>query len=204
MNRANRDVSTRAPRPRRLPRLMAGAAFAAVLCLASATVVAAGDFAGLGASPADAERALREHTLRTLDGRTLTLGAYHGDVVVVNFWASWCPPCRRELPRLGNLQKQLTGARIVAVSIDENPENARRFCRAHGVTLPVAHDGPDGLAAALDLRHVPFTLVLDRAGRVAYTTIGSDERAVAQVASAARRLLAQPVTAAEADAGAPR
>ena len=203
MNRTHTDVSTRAPRARRPLRPMVGAALAAALGLATAALAVAAGPAGLGASPAEAERALREHTLRTLDGKTLTLGSYHGDVVVVNFWASWCPPCRRELPRLGSLQTQLTGARVVAVSIDQDAENARRFCRAHGVKLAVAHDGPDGLARALDLPHVPFTLVLDRAGRVAYATGGSDERAVANVASAARRLLAQPVTA-ETDAGTTR
>jgi len=203
MNHAHKDVSTRSPRAARFPTLLAGVACAAALCLGAAATTA-GDLSGLGASPAEAERALREHPLKTLDGRTLTLGAFHGDVVVVNFWASWCPPCRRELPRLGGLQAQLGGAKVVAVSIDEDAENARRFCRAHGVTLAVAHDGPNGLARALDLRHVPLTLVLDRAGKVAYTTAGSDDRAIAQIASTARQLMAQPATATDAATGSAR
>lgn len=196
---AHPNVSRPAPRGNG----MALTAVVAALSLAAAVHASPTAVAGIGASPAEAERVLRDHPLRTLDGRTLTLGSLHGDVVVVNFWASWCPPCRRELPRLGGLQSQLTGARVVAVSIDEDVENARRFCRAHGVKLAVAHDGPDGLARALDLRRVPFTLVLDRTGRVVFTTAGSDDRAVASVATAARQLLAQPPTA-EAEPGAAR
>jgi len=203
MNDAPMDVSTRTRCGRHVGRGAALAGLAVALSLATAASAAPESLAGLGVSPAEAERVLREHPLHTLDGRTLTLGSLHGEVVVVNFWASWCPPCRRELPRLGRLQAQLAGARVVAVSIDEDIENARRFCRAHDVTLAVAHDGPDGLAHWLDLRRVPFTLVLDRAGRVAYTTVGSDDRAVASVATAARQLLAQPATA-DADAGAAR
>jgi thiol-disulfide isomerase/thioredoxin len=200
MNCTHKDVPARIPRRRRIT---AVAVIAAALGVTVTGHAAPAGVAGLGAAPAEAERVLREHPLRTLDGRTLTLGSLHGDVVVVNFWASWCPPCRRELPRLGNLQTQLAGARVVAVSIDTDVENARRFCRAHGVKVAVVHDGPDGLARALDLRRVPFTLVLDRSGRVAYTTAGSDERAVAAVTTAARQLLAQPATA-EAEAGVAR
>ena len=179
------------------------AALAAVLF--APVVARAAGIAGIAAGPGVAERALREHALHTLDGRTLTLGSLAGSVVVVNFWASWCPPCRRELPRLGALGSRLgDGARIVAVSIDEDAANARTFCRAHGVTLDVAHDGPDGLARTLDLQNVPLTLVLDRSGHIAWTTSGSDDRALAELASRVRALTAQPPPALNASTGGAR
>jgi len=195
MYHSHRDVLTRALAARRISRLTAGAALAAVLAAAAATHVSAAGIAGLGASAGEAERVLRDHSLTMLDGRTLTLGGMRGDVIVVNFWASWCAPCRRELPRLGGLQAELSaaGGRVIAVSIDEDADNARRFCRAQHVTLPVAHDGPDGLAKSLDLKNVPLTIVIDRAGHIAYTTSRSDTKGIEQVAVEARRLLAQPV-----------
>jgi peroxiredoxin len=194
MSHSHRDVLTRALAARRISRLTAGAALAAVLAASAASHASAAGLAGIGASTAEAERALRDHELKTLDGRTLTLGGLHGDVVVVNFWASWCAPCRRELPRLGGLQKELSaaGGRVIAVSIDEDAENARRFCRTEHVTLPVAHDGPDGLAKSLDLKNVPLTIVIDRDGHVAYTTSRSDAKALEQVAATAHRLLDVP------------
>lgn len=153
-----------------------------------------------GRSPArdaalDKERARRElrgYVLRGVDGHPLALDALHGQVVVMNFWASWCPPCRRELPRLDALEATLAGqgARVVAISIDQDVRNVRRFARAERLTLPLYHDGPDRLARRLDLPHVPFTIVLDRRGEVAFTTSGGDERALEAVTETTRRLLA--------------
>jgi len=145
-----------------------------------------------GMDAARVRRELRAHTLRTVDGRRLVLSRLDGEVLVVNFWASWCAPCRRELPRLDALHAAIAdrGGRVLAVSIDREARNVRRFVRAHRLTLPVYHDGPDGLARALDLPHVPFTIVLDREGNVAFATAGSDERSLEQIAATANRLLA--------------
>ena len=145
-----------------------------------------------GLDPERARRALAAHTLRTVDGRTLALASLRGEVVVVNFWASWCAPCRKELPRLDRLHAELAGrgARVVAISIDHEASNVRRFVKAHRLSLPVYHDGPDGLARTLDLSHVPFTLVLDRDGGVALATAGADAKALEVITATTRRLMA--------------
>jgi thiol-disulfide isomerase/thioredoxin len=137
-------------------------------------------------------RELRSGVVRSLDGKSLAFASLQGEVVIVNFWASWCGPCRRELPRLDALQASLGagGARVVAISIDEEPRNAARFARSLALTLPVYHDGPGGLARRLDLPAVPYTIVLNREGAVAFTTTGSDERALDAIASSARHLMA--------------
>src|SRR5205085_4051736 len=76
---------------------------------------------GLGVRPETVRRALRECVLHTLDGKPFTLGSLRGEVVVVNFWASWCPPCRKELPALQALHTRLGGqGRVVAISIDQD------------------------------------------------------------------------------------
>jgi len=156
-----------------------------------------------GMDAARVRRELRAHTLRTVDGRRLALSRLDGEVLVVNFWASWCPPCRRELPRLDALHAAIAdrGGRVLAVSIDREARNVRRFVRTHHLTLPVYHDGPDGLARALDLPHVPFTIVLDRGGNVALATAGSDERSLEQIAATANRLLAAAPAGTPAIAG---
>jgi len=159
----------------------------------------------LAGGPARVQQVLRRHELRTLEGRTVSIAALEGEVVVVNFWASWCAPCRRELPRLDAMHAAMAkqGGRVLAVSIDHEARAAERFARKHKLSLPVCHDGPDGLARALDLPHVPFTIVLDRSGAIAYTTSRSDDAGLEQLDQVTRRLLAvaSPVVSRGAEGG---
>jgi thiol-disulfide isomerase/thioredoxin len=137
-----------------------------------------------------------------LDGSRVTLESLHGHVVVLNFWASWCSPCRRELPRLDAINREMSaqGATIVAVSIDENVDNARGFAKSAGLAMPVAHDGPRGLARELDLRTVPATVVLDRDGHIVWSSGRSDDDALAELAGVVRRMVG---TAPVADGASP-
>lgn len=164
--------------------------FAGLVAAAPARAGVHASAAAFGASPGVAEAALARHPLRLLDGTSTTLAAMRGRVVVVNFWASWCAPCRRELPQLDALHRDMSaqGASVVAVSIDQDAENARRFAKRGKLALPVAHDGPAGLARTLDLRHVPATVVLDRDGRIAWSTHRSDDAELAKLAAVVRRL----------------
>jgi thiol-disulfide isomerase/thioredoxin len=161
---------------------------------------------GIWARPEAVREALRDHRLSGLGGEDLSLRSLAGEVVVVNFWASWCRPCRRELPALAALHAEIAGrgGRVVAVAIDNERRNVERFVRRHAPGLPVAHDGPDGLARRLDLRHVPLTLVLGRDGRLAFASRGSDAEAVAEVGRVVCRLLdARPAAARGPEEGAP-
>jgi thiol-disulfide isomerase/thioredoxin len=179
----------------RVPLVVVGTVAVAAACLALAPAGARSPkhpakTQAANATPAEQGRVLRLGTLHLLDGGMLNLGSLRGQVVVVNFWASWCLPCRKELPALDALNTELAnrGGRVVAVSIDENPENVRRFARERGLNLPIALDGPDGLARALNLPHIPYTLVLDRNGAVSMTSSASDPAALAAVAARAREL----------------
>ncbi len=152
---------------------------------------------GTGADVRTMGSAVRKHALKDLDGKPLSWSRLEGEVVVVGFWASWCKPCRREMPKLAALNAELAtrGGRVLAVSIDHDPENARRFAEKLGLALPIYHDGPDGLARTLDLRQIPFTLVLDRQGRVAYTTTGAGEAELDRLSAAVRRIAGTPANA---------
>jgi len=165
----------------------------AALVLATAWIAPAAAGAGtngIGASDTALRQALDGHTLRTLDGRSFTLGSLQGGVVVVNFWATWCRSCQRELPALAALNAELSahGGQVLAISIDQDPRNVKRFVREHRLTLPIAQDGPDGLARALDLRSVPLTMVLDRRGAVAFVASGGAPQGLEAAGARAREL----------------
>jgi thiol-disulfide isomerase/thioredoxin len=120
--------------------------------------------------------ALENHRLRTLDGEVASLDDLDGRTVVVNFWAEWCAPCRRELPVLDAWHTELDGRDVtfVAISIDREARRARRLAEDLGLDLPLYHDGPEGLAATLDLPALPITYVVDPDGRTVHVSTGSD------------------------------
>jgi thiol-disulfide isomerase/thioredoxin len=115
-----------------------------------------------------------EVTLADLDGRAVRLGDLLGRVVLVNLWASWCEPCREEMPALARLARDLgpRGLAVVAVNHQESRERALAFVRETGLTLPVLLD-PGGLVAArYRTVGLPATYVLDRQGRLVGTVVG--------------------------------
>lgn len=114
----------------------------------------------------------------SLTGQPLRLASYRGDVVVLNFWGSWCTPCRSEAPALGTLSRQLysKGVRFVGVDIRDQPDSALSFMQTFRVGYPSFSDPNDQIA--LDFRGtvtpaaIPTTLVIDRTGQVAARIVG--------------------------------
>ncbi len=135
---------------------------------AAVALAVAGATGGRVAAGADAGATLANHELASFDGGTTRLSSLRGDVVVVNFWATWCAPCKKELALFDrwNTEWKNRGARVVAISIDKDARKARRFAEEMQLSLTVVHDGPDGLARSLDLPSVPCTYVLDKDGKV--------------------------------------
>jgi thiol-disulfide isomerase/thioredoxin len=114
----------------------------------------------------------------TLAGRKLTLAAYRGDVVVLNFWGSWCAPCRAEAPALAALAKHFwpRGVRFVGVDIQDSPAAAEAFERDFLISYPSLNDPGDQVALAFQSTvppaGIPTTLVIGRTGRVAARIVG--------------------------------
>lgn len=135
---------------------------------------------------------LSNHQMEDMDGQAVSLEEFRGEVVVVNFWASWCAPCLRELPVLDGWDAdwRQKGARVVAVSIDNKARNAWAFADKAELGLTVWVDGPQGLAEKLDLKAVPTSYVIDRDGRVVLRIVGSSEQDLEKMHRTVQVLLA--------------
>jgi thiol-disulfide isomerase/thioredoxin len=137
----------------------------------------AGDGSSRVIQPADRKPApLARGT--TLDGKTLDLAGLRGKVVVVNFWASWCAPCRGEAPALEQVYREhkAKGVAFAGVDIKDDREPAKAFVRKFKVGYPsiVDQDGQVTLAFRdVPPNAVPSTLILDRQGRIAASVIGA-------------------------------
>jgi thiol-disulfide isomerase/thioredoxin len=117
-------------------------------------------------------------TAKTLTGRKLSIASYRGDVVVVNFWGSWCAPCRQEAPALGTLARQLRprNVRFLGVDIRDNPAGAQAFMRTFRIGYPSLNDPADEIAlkfrGTVPPTGIPTTLLIDRSGHIAARIVG--------------------------------
>lgn len=112
--------------------------------------------------------------LQTLDGDTVSLAGLRGKVVVLNFWASWCIPCRQEHPALARAAERYpeSDVRVVGVLYQDTPEGARRFLDALGGDWPTGLDPGSRTAIDFGVYGVPETYFIGREGRVARKHIG--------------------------------
>ena len=143
------------------------------------------------AAAATVREELARSAVAELDGGRADLDDLEGHTVVVNFWAEWCAPCRRELPVLDAWFDEFEGraVRFVPISIDRDRGKASRWAERLGLELPLYHDGPDGLASELDLPALPITYVIDPSGETVFTSTGSDDAALASLRAAIARTL---------------
>jgi thiol-disulfide isomerase/thioredoxin len=151
--------------------------------LALATLAAA-----LPAGAAEVGDRVEWHDLQLLDGTTFAASRFAGRVVVVEFWASWCPFCKRQNPLIEALFRQHggRGLEVLTFSIDKDPAKARAYLAEHGYTFPAARADADTLRR-FDLRKgLPVLFVVDGSGRIVRREVGEmfeeDVRALARYA----------------------
>lgn len=134
------------------------------------------DLTGRTAPPIEAER---------LGGGAFDLEAHRGRPVVLSFWASWCGPCRFELPALDALQKQRDDIDIIAVNVDRNPEDARRFLSRVPIDLPVVLDPEARLLGSYQVLSMPTMFLVDPNGTIKLVKVGySEERGLTELEDA--------------------
>ncbi|MBX3174067.1 MAG: TlpA family protein disulfide reductase [Gemmatimonadaceae bacterium] len=133
------------------------------------------------------------YAYQTLDGGAVSADSLRGKVVLVNFWATWCAPCRAEMPLLEAMYERHRGAGLVIVglAVDRVSTDAvAAFVRDRGVTYPIAHVDARAEAVFGGVRGYPTSFLLDRSGRIRHTVMGPI--GPLSLEPAVRRLLAEP------------
>ena len=135
-----------------------------------------------------------DFTLETLDGGTVTLSELRGQVVVINLWATWCPPCRAEMPALERVWNQYRddGLTVLAVNQQERASRVRAFVEELGLTFPVLLDRNGTVGARYRLRALPTTFFIGRDGVIRDVVLGGP-MSEALIASKVSGLLPGPV-----------
>ncbi|MEK7727238.1 MAG: TlpA disulfide reductase family protein [candidate division KSB1 bacterium] len=120
----------------------------------------------------------RDFTLTSFRGKEISLSGLRGKVVLLNFWATWCAPCREELPELSLLQENLgkRGLVILAVSVDNDLENAKSFAKKHNLKLETLWDREKKVTKLYDPETMPSSYLIDRNGNLRYVHSGYDEK----------------------------
>ena len=115
-----------------------------------------------------------DFTIESLGGFPVSLNDYEGQVIVMNFWATWCPPCRAEMPDINNFYEAYRdeGLVVLAINEEEPAETVRPFIQANNFTFPVLLDSEGRVAQQYSTRSYPTTFVIDRNGVIQHVQTG--------------------------------
>ncbi len=134
------------------------------------------------------------YTLKTLDGTTVSLSDYAGQVVVLNFWASWCPPCRAEMPELNELDKQWKesgDAVLLTINLTdgqrERASDAQAFIDETDYGFTVLLDEKTKMASDFEVYSIPQTFILDASGNIVDSIVGQTTASAVQAKVEAAR-----------------
>jgi thiol-disulfide isomerase/thioredoxin len=146
---------------------------------------------GAGAVPAELRRALekagipvvkertpiRDFTVTLLDGGTQSLSGYRGKVVFLNFWATWCPPCREEMPSMEVLYQRYRGQGLefLAVDIQESGDEVTAFLKERRLSFPAGLDSTGQISGLYGIRGIPTTFIIDKEGLIVAAAVGGRE-----------------------------
>ncbi|MGH8287497.1 MAG: TlpA disulfide reductase family protein [Steroidobacteraceae bacterium] len=113
-------------------------------------------------------------TLQSSDGKVVSLAQFKGDVVMINFWASWCGPCRQEMPLLDNIYKQYKdmGFTLLGVNVEPHARNADAWLKQTPVSYPILFDPKSEVSQLYQVQAMPTTVIIDRKGIVRFVHNG--------------------------------
>jgi len=130
-------------------------------------------------------------------------GLPKGDVVLLNFWATWCPPCRKEMPSMVALHKKLAGRglKLVAVSVDKNRSDLANFVREFQIPFQVLHDADSTVSRSYGVFRYPETFLIDRSGKIRHHLLGGIEWMSKPILDVVEGMLNEPANLESVKAG---
>jgi thiol-disulfide isomerase/thioredoxin len=132
--------------------------------------------------------------LQTADGGTIQTAGYKGRVLLIDFWASWCSPCKASFPALDALYQRYRerGLQVLAVNLDEQRRDADAFLAVHPHVMPVLFDAKGDAPRAFAIRGMPSSVLIDRAGNIRFTHMGYTAKVLDSYQREITRLLSEP------------
>lgn len=128
------------------------------------------------APAADLGQTMPPYTTTFLDGKKFDIAAERGNVVFLNLWATWCGPCRYEIPELESMHQKYAsrGLKLVGVSLDDTGvDGVKQFVSQHSMTYPVAYDPEGKVAAIFQSSVLPTSVIIDRSGHIVWKKFGT-------------------------------
>jgi thiol-disulfide isomerase/thioredoxin len=132
-------------------------------------------FAKAGLPLLNSSRDTKNFTLKTLDGKQMSLSELRGKVVFLNFWATWCGPCRQEMPSMEALYQRFknSGLEFAAVDIMEKEPDVGAYIKQNNINFPIALDADGNVSKNYRIQGIPATFIINRNGKIILSAVGA-------------------------------
>ncbi len=132
-----------------------------------------------------------DFTLKTIQGENLNLAEQRGKIIVINFWASWCGPCRKEMPVLQQFYEKYNdlGVSVWGVNVEQENQAGRDFLKGLNLTFPILFDQTNNISATYEVKAMPSTVIIDRDGIIRYVFRGYKDGYEKKYAKAIKKLI---------------
>ena len=147
--------------------------------------------------PAEVGKGAPDLKIETVNGKgSITLDSLSGKIAVVDFWATWCGPCKQSFPKLEELAKQNSGkVQVVGISVDDKSDGVADFAKANGATFPIGWDDGHTIAGRWKVDTMPTTYILDATGKVRFIHAGYKDGEADVIAKELATLSSEPAAA---------